>query len=285
MNLHIFQTTPNLTTTLLQQALEKRGHNVTVRSSEYFETTNPKSLDTAHIDVAYYWGGAGTIGKLCLLDFLHSKRIPFVNRGLLLDAFLLNKIGQSYVVACAGIDTPKTIIKAQATFDEVAERLGTPFVMKAAIGSCGTQVFLIATHNEFDAARQAMKGKEVLYQKFITNSGDFRVHVIGGKAVCAYKRVPFEDNFKANVAQGGSMEKIADEKLLAQLYALAEKVTASFIGADIVGVDLMQDSQTGKLYFIEINYIPGIKQVQEVTGVDVAELMVDYFESVVTKKA
>ena len=128
-----------------------------------------------------------------------------------------------------------------------------------------------------------MKNEEVLYQEHVPNDGDFRVHVIGGRAVCAYKRTPAKDNFKANVAQGGAMEKVEDQELLSRLYDLSEKVAKSFNGADIVGVDLIQNKKTGSLYFIEINYIPGIKKVKEVTGVDVVEYMVDYFENVFKK--
>ena len=131
------------------------------------------------------------------------------------------------------------------------------------------------------SARQTMSGCELLYQQFIPNDGDFRIHVVGGKAVCAYKRVPLGDSFKANVSQGGSMEKVTDAALLQQIFLMAEKVAASFIGCEIVGVDLMQDKNTGDLYFIETNEIPGTKQVKEVTGVDISDVMAEYFESVV----
>ncbi len=281
MNIHIFQNKENLTTRLLRIALENRGHTVTTNNYLYFDTTHPEKFDVSGIDLVYYWNSAGITGRMCLLDYLKAHKIPFVNRLFLEDLRALNKITQTYVVAKNNIRTPKTIVQKEASYDRLLELLGTPFVMKAAFGSRGKKVYLIKSEEEYDSARQTMSGCELLYQQFIPNDGDFRIHVVGGKAVCAYKRVPLGDSFKANVSQGGSMEKVTDAALLQQIFLMAEKVAASFIGCEIVGVDLMRDKNTGDLYFIETNEIPGTKQVKEVTGVDISDVMAEYFESVV----
>jgi glutathione synthase/RimK-type ligase-like ATP-grasp enzyme len=75
------------------------------------------------------------------------------------------------------------------------------------------------------------------------------------------------------------MEKVEDQELIKKLFEIAEKVSKSFKGAEIIGVDLIKNIKTGKIYFIETNELPGIKKVHEVTGINIADKMVDYFES------
>lgn len=286
MNLHIFQTQDNETTTLLQHALEKRGHIVTKGKLTYFDITSPSHLDLSNIDMIYYWGGMGTFGRMNLLHYARSRNIPVVNGALLDDVYMLNKIGQVYKVSAHNITTPKTLIGIKLTFEDAAQQLGTPFIIKAALGSGGNKVFCVHNKDEFDTVARTSPGTEFLYQEYIPNDCDFRVHVIGGRAVCAYRRTPTRGNFRTNICQGGIMNKIDEAELLSELYITAEKVVASFEGAEIVGVDLMQHSITKKIYFIEINYIPGTgDDVTQATGVDLSEHMCDYFESVVTKKA
>ena len=134
---------------------------------------------------------------------------------------------------------------------------------------------------DFEEARENLKGDELLYQKFIPNDGDFRIHVIGGKSVCAYKRIPEGNNFRANVSLGGSMEKIKDKDFLSKIFKISEKVSQSFEGAEVIGVDLIKHNETGEIYFIETNELPGIKKVHDTTGVNIADKMVDYFESII----
>jgi ribosomal protein S6--L-glutamate ligase len=271
-----------LSTRLLKEAFEARGHSVSLlRDALYFEPTDPESTLPSGFDAAYYVSGAGIVGRVCVSDFLNNKGIPIANKGIFLDPCFINKIYQAYKVSQNGILTPKTVTQVNASFDRIKSLLDSPFVLKSAFGSCGRKVYLIKDEKEFEEAKNDLRGDELLYQKFIPNDGDFRVHVVGGEAICAYKRVPEGDNFKANVSLGGGMEKIEDEDLLSKIFEISEKVAKSFKGAEIIGVDLMMHEETGEIYFLESNELPGIKEVHEVTGINIADKMVDYFESIV----
>ncbi len=283
MHLHLYQSKEHETTQSFKDAMERRGHKVTFVNLDIFDITNPTQLSLRGVDAVYYWGGIGTFGKKSLLHHVYSQGVSIINNALLDDMFVIDKIGQTYAVTRKGIRTPHTIIKTNATYNDVTRILGPSFIMKATIGSCGTKVFLIHDTHSFEEARQKLHGAEALYQSHIPNDGDYRVHVVGGRAVCVYKRVPTKDNFKANVAQGGTMEMIHDTKLYRALCVFAEKVCTAFRGCDIVGVDIMQHADTKELYFIEINATPGTKQVAEITGVDISDIMVNYVESLVRK--
>jgi RimK family alpha-L-glutamate ligase len=281
MNIAIYGKKQTLSTRLLMEALESRGHSVSRLSYLYFEPTNPDQILSEKFDLLYYWSGAGTVGRVCVLDFLHENNIAVVNKGIFQDPYFISKIYQTYKVSRNNILAPKTITQTNASYKKLVAALELPFILKSAVGACGSKVYLVKNEEEYIEAKNELIGDELLYQKFIPNDGDYRIHVIGGKAMCAYKRVPCGDNFRANVSLGGEMEKIEDQDLLSKIFKISEKVSKSLEGAEIIGVDLMKHKETDEIYFIETNELPGIKMVHEITGVNIADKMVDYFESIV----
>lgn len=281
MNIGILQRKETLSTKKIREALEKRGHNVRTFNNLYFETTSLFNVYIPEIDIIYYWNGSGTIGRACLMDFFSKRGIKTINEGIFKDPMFVNKIYQSYRISENNIRSPKTITQTKASYSKILEKIGCPFILKSAVGSCGEKVYLIKNEDDFERVRAVQKNQELLYQQFIPNTGDFRVHVINGKAVCVYKRIPKSGDFRANVSLGGSMEAVSDDDLQNKLYEIAEKVAKSFVGAEIIGVDLMEHSVTGEIYFLETNELPGIKQVSEITGFNIAEEMANYFETLV----
>jgi ribosomal protein S6--L-glutamate ligase len=279
MNIGIINRKENESVLFLKEAAEKRGHNFFVLDSVLLDISNTDNIDLPEMDAVYYWSGAGTVGRSCLLDYLKNKGVKIFNSAFLKDSLFVNKIYQTYRVAQNNVLTPKTIIKSNAKYKDISEKFDGPFILKSGLGSCGERVFLIKDRKDFIEAKKSLKGFEILYQELIPNDGDYRIHVVGGEAVCAYRRVPKEGNFKANVTLGGNMEEIKDEKLISRLYDIAEKVADSFDGADMVGIDLIKNTENDDIYFIELNEIPGIKKIYDVTGISVANKMVDFFES------
>ena len=163
------------------------------------------------------------------------------------------------------------------TYSSVADSLGITFIMKVTIGSKGGGVFLINSEETFKEAHEALRYSGFsIYQEYIPNDGDYRVHVIGHKAVFAYKRIPAAGDFRANVSRGGSMEKIIDQKLLTELNEMAEKAV-SLSSLDVAGIDIVKSTSTGKLYFIEHNKNPGVKGVKDLLGVNNDQLLLDYY--------
>ncbi len=275
---------PYSATDMIAEALKNRGHDVEFVSEKYFELTNSKT-QYDDFDLFYYWLGGGVESRICLLDTLHKNGVAVINRCLSTEPVIRSKIYQTYKVHCAGFKTPMTISRVRVDFNEMATLLGAPFIMKASVGSCGSQVYLIENSEDMKKVLDsAEKRVEFLFQKLIPNSGDYRIHVVGGKAVCGYKRVPNPGDFRANVSRGGSMESIDDGELRSKLFEMAEGIIALFDNADVFGVDLMQDMNTGEINFIELNEFPGIKDVKEVTGVDIADETAKYFESFAKKK-
>jgi len=116
-------------------------------------------------------------------------------------------------------------------------------------------------------------GDRVFYlQDFVDNLGyDVRLFVIGGRVVARMKRSKAE-SFLFNMSRGGAGEVFNetryDELALKSVQALDAKVA---------GVDVMP-TRDGAVV-LEVNLYPGFKGITEVTGVPVAKLLADYFES------
>ena len=103
-------------------------------------------------------------------------------------------------------------------------------------------------------------GQLIYQQKFVRHPGcDLRVFVMGGKVRAAMRRSSAND-WRTNVAQGGTGEKVRlapDEEQLALR-------AAAVLGAPVAGVDLLP-GPGGEWYVLEVNAVPGWRTLAPVT--------------------
>lgn len=109
-------------------------------------------------------------------------------------------------------------------------------------------------------------------QEYIESSKgqDVRIHVVGNEIVTAMKRVNKND-FRANITNGGSMEKYQPTK---EQCEMALKVCEK-LGLDFAGVDIMF-GKNGEPVLCEVNSNAHFKNIYDCTGVNVAEKIIDY---------
>ena len=161
---------------------------------------------------------------------------------------------------------------------KVADRLGFPIVVKKCFGAFGREVYLAKNMKELAVLRARFLGEPHLYQKYVECGGsDVRVITIGGKAVAAMKRQAREGEWRANVALGGVGESI---ELTEEMCALAEKASM-ILKLEYAGVDLLYDGE--KYLVAEVNSNAHFRKIEEVTGVNVADLYAKYILSEITK--
>ena len=151
-------------------------------------------------------------------------------------------------------------------FDGIAEKLGFPLVAKLCYGSLGAGVALIKNKSELIDYENSNKLNAHFYQKFIGKGGeDVRAIVIGGKFVCAMKRIN-ENDFRSNIELGGHGEKfIADKNLI----ELCEK-TALKLNLDYCGIDVLTDND-GRRYVCEVNSNAFFAEAERICGVNIAK--------------
>lgn len=265
-----------------------------LRGHEYhritFDTADITSLERAFAssnllsyDVLYYRTSLCVSWQQALERFLAKHGRRAVNLDAITHPFLEQKIYQTQATAAAGIQTPKTLIGESPDFHTIAQSLGAPFVMKASDSARGMDVHKITTEEKLEAVRHKGAGKEYFYQEYVPHKHDCRVHLVGGKAVAGYRRVPVPGDFRCNVSRGAAMESLcAEEK--ESMFPLAERISTLF-GLNMHAVDFLTSTTNNECYFVEINNNPGWETSdKDATGVDMSKLAIDYFEKLAAQR-
>lgn len=182
----------------------------------------------------------------------------------------LSKLDQAKMLQKEGVSIPKTV------FAERGEKmLEFPFVVKGLWGSNGEKVFLVKTEQEFRQAKDRLGEGGFLMQELLPNKEDYRVLVLGGGLLGMMKRKS-RGSFLTNVAQGGDVERV-EEHRRGELERIALK-TKEIFECDFAGIDIMYDN-SGKPCVLEINRGAGYRGFEQITGVDVTDQIIKYFES------
>jgi ribosomal protein S6--L-glutamate ligase len=167
----------------------------------------------------------------------------------------------------AGVPVPETIVcQRLADARGAFQQLGGDVVIKPIFGSEG---FGLTRASDADTADRVFAALErinaVMYlQRFVLHGGeDLRLFVLGDRVLAAMRRLAAD--WRTNVARGGVGEAFSPD---AALVALATKAAAA-CGALIAGVDIAIDPTRGPLV-LEVNAVPGWRELARVTGLDVA---------------
>ena len=191
-------------------------------------------------------------------------------------------------LAGKGIKIPKTISAPlcygdydidENSLKEVGETLKFPLVLKLSFSSLGKGVFLVNDYTELYELTKKYKREAKIYQEYISTSygTDIRVITVGGKVVCAFKRMSKGD-FRSNAALGGYGENI---NLPKEYKDLAEKI-AKELDLDYMGCDLLIGNN-GEPVLCEVNSNAFFHLAEEVTGVNVAKCYVEHILSKINK--
>ena len=160
---------------------------------------------------------------------------------------------------------------------------GAPLVIKLLEGTQGVGVVLAETNKAAESVINAFKSLQanILVQEFIKEAqgSDIRCFVIDGKVVGAMERRSQDGDFRANLHLGGTARAI---KITPQERKLAVKA-AKAIGLPVAGVDLIRSDSGPKL--LEVNSSPGLEGIEQVTGKDIAGLMIESIERYMEDKS
>ncbi|GKV68802.1 hypothetical protein NCCP2716_13000 [Sporosarcina sp. NCCP-2716] len=218
---------------------------------------------------------------IVLATYLKSHGIPVFNDPDVIER-CDNKTKQAVTLAADGVPMPRTIlapkvypnftIRDSGFYERVLGEIGLPMIIKEARGSFGMNVYLIETENAFYDKVDSLRGKEYLFQEFVASSRgrDIRVNVVGGRVAAAMARSS-ETDFRANITNGG-VASVVD--LTPEQEAVALQAARS-VGADFAGVDLLY-GPGGQPLVCEVNGAAHIRNIYNVTGINVADAMISY---------
>jgi RimK family alpha-L-glutamate ligase len=215
--------------------------------------------------------------RLGVLHALRELGVPVYNDARAIERSV-DKSMTSLLLHAAGLPMPPTwATESLAKARQIAMREGASghaLVIKPLFGSQGKGLQLVGdvegVHHpvpELDKAYGAL----AYLQRFVpaaTNPGfDWRVLVVGGRAVTAMRRV--SEHWIHNVAQGARCER-AD--LFPALTGLAERA-AEALGMDYAGVDMIPSADG--IQVLEVNGVAAWQGLQRVTGFNIARAIVD----------
>ncbi|MCW8901463.1 MAG: 30S ribosomal protein S6--L-glutamate ligase [Gammaproteobacteria bacterium] len=189
-----------------------------------------------------------------------------------------DKLRSLQLLARKGVGLPNTGFANSP--DDVQDLIkmvgGAPLVVKLLEGTQGIGVVLAETKKAAESVIEAFMGLKanILVQEYIKESSgaDIRCLVIDGKVVAAMKRQAQVGEFRSNLHRGGSATLI---KITPAERATAVKA-ANVMGLNVAGVDLLRSAR-GPLV-MEVNSSPGLKGIEEATGKDIADMIIEFIE-------
>lgn len=153
---------------------------------------------------------------------------------------------------------------------------GAPLIIKLLESTQGKGVVLAETNKAAESVINAFKSVKtnILVQEFIkeANGQDIRCFVVGGRIVASMQRQAERGEFRANLHQGGKASLV---KITSEEKKLALKASKVFNLA-VAGVDIIR-SNKGPL-LLEVNSSPGLEGIENATGVNVANSMIEAIE-------
>lgn len=190
-----------------------------------------------------------------------------------------DKLRSLQLLGAKGIDMPRTgFASSPADTKDVIKMVGgAPLVVKLLESTQGNGVVLAETQKAAESVINAFKsrGENILVQEFIKEAqgSDIRCFVIDGKVVGSMQRTAQAGEFRANIHLGGTAESV---KLTQTERRMAVKA-AKIMGLDVAGVDLIRSGSGPKV--LEVNSSPGLEGIEQVTGKDIAALMIECIET------
>ncbi len=185
----------------------------------------------------------------------------------------IDKFKTSWILGRHGLPTPRAAVVQRAEqIGAALEAVGAVAVAKPLYGSLGIGVELV---RDCAAAADQLKRSGALYlQEYVTTGTarqrDLRAFVVGQRVEAAIARTAARGDFRTNVHQGASVEKV---QLDAATAALAVRAT-EVLGLDYAGVDLIE-SADGALV-LEVNGTPLFRGLYQATGRNMADPIVEH---------
>lgn len=259
---------------LMAEAARRQGIQVDIKKNYEIQMSLSKQQELPDFAVL--------LDKDILLGyFLKSRGVPVYNDPAIID-LCDNKATQYLRLSERKIPMPKTIvapkvypkfsIQGSGYYEGVLAQLGLPMIIKEGHGSFGMKVYLIETEEQFYEKAESLSGIDYVFQEFISESRgrDIRVNIVGGKIVAAMKRQSDTD-FRANITNGGRAFPVELTPKQQQLAIDA----AEAVGAVFAGVDLLY-GPNGQTLVCEVNAAAHIRNILNVTGVNVGDAMIRY---------
>jgi ribosomal protein S6--L-glutamate ligase len=222
-------------------------------------------------------GASITDYGLAVLGHFERHGVPSCNSALAI-ARSRDKLRALQLLSAHDVGIPRTAMARdrKAVRSAVDAVGGTPVIIKLLQGTQGVGVMIADSKQAVESTLDTLwgLGQNIILQEFIAESKgqDLRALVVGGRVVAAMRRMAKRGEFRSNLHRGGASVRAE----LAPEYERAAIQAAAIMGLDVAGVDLLESK--GGPRVIEVNSSPGLRGVEQSSGVDVAARIIEHCE-------
>jgi glutathione synthase/RimK-type ligase-like ATP-grasp enzyme len=237
--------------------------------------------DLRHLDGVYFanWRNQPEFA-LALAELMVRNKKPILSEEVL-RIVPMSKLGEMVLLSDKNLPLPNSVfmrskhwLKAIKNGDKLPLKM--PFIFKDVNGSMGDNNHLV---NSLDQLKGILKNnKDLMFvaQQFIPNTHDFRVVMVDGAPKLVIKRSRTSAGTHINnTSQGAIGELIEIEDVAPIILDLAKRAAEVVRRPSFSGVDIIQNSETGEYYILEVNKTPQME-----TGTNTEEkvaLLTDFF--------
>ncbi|SDC55504.1 RimK family alpha-L-glutamate ligase [Natrinema hispanicum] len=196
-----------------------------------------------------------------------SQLVPTLNEP---DSVLtaIHKLSTATALAGNDVRTPDvTLALSGDQLNAARSRYGEEAVYKTAIGTHGGGTWKVGPDDPINAK---VGNRYAFLQQLVDQEDvrhrDLRVYVVGGEVVAAMYRYAPDNDWRTNVALGGSVENATDD--LPEEAAEMARRAADIVDLDYAGVDLVEGDDGW--FVLEVNPTAGFKGLYEATQVSPA---------------
>jgi gamma-F420-2:alpha-L-glutamate ligase len=211
---------------------------------------------------------------LTVARLFHTAGKVVVDASMADEGYAMSKMHDYIILASNGVAVPRTGQFFDPNDAEAfAEKLGYPCILKGIHGSEGRHVHKVDSRQELRKRLLHYKTGEIMVQEFLHAEQDYRVIVVGYRALPVYvTRKPREGDFRTNFEFN---EEVTPHPLseASHLQDVAERA-ARALRREFTGVDIRCRGSTPLV--LEANRRPGFKGFEQVTSCDVAGAFIQY---------
>jgi len=293
MNLTIVSRSPEIySTRRIMEAGAARGHNVRAldplrcemhldgKEAHLFyerESLPPSDVVVPRIasSIAPY--------ALSVLNQFELRGRPVLN-GSSAIATARNKMRCLQLLASRGIPIPSTVMAstAQDLRAMVALVGGVPVLVKVLQGGDRQGVMVCQSLQSMESTLEALLGLGhdlVIQQYALDRRGrDIRAVVVGDRVVSAARRRPQVNKLSRTLARGAKLDALTLPEPFARLAVEA----AQCVGLQVAAVDMLDLTDGPRIF--EVNASPGLRDMEEATGDDIAHAIVVLAERAVERR-
>jgi glutathione synthase/RimK-type ligase-like ATP-grasp enzyme len=200
---------------------------------------------------------------LRLIKLFKKHKRPVIDETILEENIKYGKLEMYKKLNDAKIPIPKTYSLKPNTCT-----LSFPYVLKWIYGFGKKGFYVIKNENDFREALKNHPQKEYLVQEYIGADYEYKVIVVGFKALLEILRVKYSNLKKTKV--------ISIKSLLGKRVGNLAQKAAKAAEREMAKVDILQKGK--KFYVLEVNRTPGLSYFESKTKFNVAKRFVEYLK-------